>query len=63
MKLTILGSGTSCGVPQLLCNCNVCRSTDPHDRRLRTSALVEFNGKNLLLDCGPDFREQMLRLG
>lgn len=62
MKITILGSGTSCGVPQLLCNCKVCRSTDPHDRRLRTSALVEYNGKNLLIDCGPDFREQMLRM-
>ena len=43
------------------CKCKVCRSTDPRDKRLRCSALVEIDGKNLLIDCGPDFREQMLR--
>lgn len=62
MKITILGSGTSCGVPQIGCPCEVCTSTDPRDRRLRCSALVEVNGKRVLIDCGPDFREQMLRI-
>ncbi len=61
MQLTFLGTGTSTGVPQLRCNCETCRSTDPRDRRLRCSALVQTNGKNILIDCGPDFREQMLR--
>lgn len=61
MKLTILGSGTSTGVPQLRCGCEVCRSTDPRDNRLRCSALLETEGKNILIDCGPDFREQILR--
>lgn len=61
MKLTFLGTGTSTGVPQLMCGCEVCRSTDPRDKRLRCSALIETQGKNILIDCGPDFREQMLR--
>ncbi len=60
MKITILGSGTSCGVPVLGCQCEVCRSTDPHDRRLRCSILVETDASRLLVDAGPDFREQML---
>ena len=62
MKITILGSGTSCGVPQIGCPCEVCTSTDPKDKRLRTSSLVEVGGKRILIDCGPDFREQMLRI-
>ena len=62
MKITILGSGTSCGVPQIGCPCEVCTSTDPKDKRLRTSALVEVGGKRILIDCGPDFRQQMLRI-
>ena len=62
MKVTILGTGTSCGVPQIGCPCEVCTSTDPRDRRLRCSALIEHNGKHILIDCGPDFREQMLRI-
>jgi len=61
MKITFLGTGTSTGVPQLRCNCPVCHSKDPRDRRLRCSALVETGGKHILIDCGPDFREQMLR--
>ncbi len=61
MKLTILGSGTSTGVPQLRCECPVCRSTDPLDNRLRCSALLETGDRHILIDCGPDFREQMLR--
>lgn len=60
MKITILGSGTSCGVPQIGCTCEVCTSTDPKDKRLRASALVEVKGKHILIDCGPDFRQQML---
>lgn len=63
MELTFLGTGTSTGVPQLRCGCEVCRSTDPRDSRLRTSALVETGGKRILIDCGPDLREQMLRHG
>lgn len=63
MIITILGSGTSTGVPQIGCQCEVCRSTDPHDKRLRQSALVELNGKRILVDCGPDFRQQILSTG
>ncbi len=62
MKVTILGSGTSTGVPQVGCTCEVCTSKDPHDNRLRCSGLVEVNGVRILIDCGPDFREQMIRL-
>lgn len=50
------------GVPVIACHCEVCQSADPHDRRLRTSALIETDaGENILVDIGPDFREQMLR--
>ena len=59
--ITFLGTATSVGVPMLGCSCEVCRSTDPHDTRLRCSALVETNGLRLLIDCGPDFRQQALR--
>ncbi len=61
MKLTFLGTGTSTGVPEIGCKCEVCTSTDPRDSRLRTSALVEDGDTTLLIDCGPDFRVQMLR--
>lgn len=61
MKLTILGSGTSTGIPQIGCTCDTCLSTDPHDKRLRCSSLLEVNGKRILFDCSPDFREQMIR--
>ena len=64
MKLTFLGTGTSTGVPQIRCRCNVCTSADPREKRLRASVLLEVHpGCNLLIDCGPDFREQMLREG
>jgi len=63
MTITILGSGTSTGVPQIGCGCEVCRSTDSRDKRLRQSALVEWHGKRILIDCGPDFRQQILRTG
>ncbi|MBQ9864986.1 MAG: MBL fold metallo-hydrolase [Bacteroidales bacterium] len=62
MSLTFLGTGTSMGVPVVACRCAVCQSADWHDCHLRTSALVETDeGKNILIDIGPDFREQMLR--
>lgn len=62
MKITILGSGTSTGVPEIGCTCEVCTSKDPRDHRLRTSVLVETQGERILLDCGPDFRQQVLPL-
>lgn len=61
MQITFLGTGTSTGIPQIGCTCPVCTSTDPKDNRLRTSAVVSVNGKNILIDCGPDFRQQVLR--
>lgn len=59
--LTVLGSGTSMGVPTIGCDCAVCRSTDPHDRRTRPSVMVSYNGRHILIDTTPDFREQALR--
>lgn len=61
LEIEFLGTGTSCGVPMLRCHCPVCMSADPHDKRLRTSAIVRYQGARLLIDCGPDFRTQMLR--
>ncbi|HVW98466.1 MAG TPA: MBL fold metallo-hydrolase [Mucilaginibacter sp.] len=61
MKITFLGTGTSQGVPVIACNCQVCTSTDAHDKRLRTSILIEGQGKVIVVDSGPDFRQQMLR--
>ena len=60
-KVIFLGTGTSSGVPMLGCGCEVCRSTDAKDSRLRSSIYVEYEGLQLLVDCGPDFRGQMLR--
>ena len=62
MKVRIIGSGTSTGVPQIGCTCPVCTSTDPKDNRLRASAIVETDDARILIDCGPDFRTQVLRL-
>lgn len=62
MKITFLGTGTSTGVPVIGCSCGVCRSLDPRDRRLRTSLLMETKRTRILLDCGPDFRQQILPL-
>jgi phosphoribosyl 1,2-cyclic phosphate phosphodiesterase len=59
--LTVLGSGTSMGVPTIGCDCKVCRSTDPRDRRTRPSILLEYGGRVVLIDSTPDFREQALR--
>jgi phosphoribosyl 1,2-cyclic phosphate phosphodiesterase len=60
-RLTVLGSGTSMGVPTLGCDCAVCRSLDPHDRRTRPSVLIEYDGHAVLIDTTPDFREQAIR--
>lgn len=62
MRLTFLGTGTSKGVPEIGCTCPVCLSADHRDKRLRVSVLVETNDARILIDCGPDFREQMLRI-
>lgn len=61
MKITFLGTGTSQGVPVIACECSTCLSSDPHDKRLRTSLLLETDETTLLIDAGPDFRQQMLR--
>ena len=60
-KLTFLGTGTSQGIPMIGCGCEVCSSKDPRDKRLRASVLVEYCGLRILVDAGPDFRQQMLR--
>ncbi len=62
-KLTFLGTGTSQGIPMIGCGCEVCSSTDPQDKRLRSSVFVEYEGLKILVDAGPDFRYQMLREG
>lgn len=63
MKITFMGTGTSAGVPELGCNCEVCRSEDNKDKRTRTSLLIRDNNRNIIIDCGPDFRQQALREG
>ena len=64
MKITFLGTGTSTGIPQIGCRCATCTSADPRDNRMRASAIVTLDsGANLLIDCGPDFRSQILRAG
>jgi phosphoribosyl 1,2-cyclic phosphate phosphodiesterase len=62
-RLTVLGSGTSMGVPTIGCDCRVCTSSDPRDRRSRPSILLEYGGRSVLVDTTPDFREQALREG
>lgn len=61
MKITFLGTGTSQGVPLIGCSCEVCHSADQKDKRLRSSVLIRSNDKNIIIDAGPDFRQQMLR--
>lgn len=63
MRLTLLGTGTSMGVPQIGCGCAVCHSSDPRDRRSRTSALIETGEATLLIDTPPEIRLQLLRAG
>ncbi|MBX7095578.1 MAG: MBL fold metallo-hydrolase [Flavobacteriales bacterium] len=61
MKVTFLGTGTSQGIPVIACDCEVCTSADPKDNRLRTSVMIEAQEKVIVIDTGPDFRQQMLR--
>jgi len=63
MKITFLGTGTSQGVPPIGCTSPVCLSDNPKDKRLRASVHVEWNGKSIVVDAGPDFRYQMIRAG
>ncbi len=63
MEITFLGTGTSQGVPVIACNCEICQSTDSRDKRLRTSILISYKEMNLVIDTGPDFRQQMLTSG
>jgi phosphoribosyl 1,2-cyclic phosphate phosphodiesterase len=63
ITITVLGSGTSVGVPTVGCHCAVCQSTDPRDTRLRPSVLVSYGGRNVLIDTTPDLRQQALRAG
>ncbi len=62
MQLTFLGTGTSKGIPEIGCTCPTCLSSDPRDKRLRVSALIETEEARILIDCGPDFRTQMLSI-
>lgn len=62
VHITFLGTGTSSGVPVLTCSCEVCRSVDYRDKRLRSSVLIESENTSLVIDTGPDFRQQMLRV-
>src|SRR5665213_2154793 len=61
LRITVLGSGTSSGVPTIGCKCAVCASTDPRDTRLRPSILLQYDGRNVLIDATPDFRQEVLR--
>ena len=61
VNVTFLGTGTSGGVPMIGCDCSVCQSTDSKDQRLRSSIFIQVDKQHLLIDCGPDFRQQLLR--
>ena len=63
MRVTVLGCGTSAGVPQIGCDCSVCRSADPRNRRRRCSIFIEAQGQRILVDTGPDLRQQCLDAG
>lgn len=63
MEITILGCGCSMGVPIIGCKCTVCKSNDPKNKRLRSSIMVRHENKNILIDTGPDLRQQLLRIG
>ena len=61
MQVTFLGTGASHGIPVIGCDCQVCKSTDSRDKRLRSSVFIKTSNNNLVIDAGPDFRQQMLR--
>ena len=61
LTITFLGTGTSQGIPVITSNHPVCKSNDPRDKRLRVSILVSWKEYNFIFDCGPDFRQQILR--
>ena len=61
MEIIFLGTGTSQGVPVIACDCEVCKSKDPKDNRLRSSIIIKTSNNTILIDSGPDFRQQMLR--
>lgn len=61
MRITFLGTGTSQGIPAIGCDCSVCLSRDPRDKRLRVAVHLQVQGKSIVIDAGPDFRQQMLR--
>lgn len=63
LHLEFLGTGTSQGVPVVACDCAVCQSSDSKDKRLRSALFIEANGHKIIIDAGPDFRQQMLRIG
>jgi phosphoribosyl 1,2-cyclic phosphate phosphodiesterase len=63
IRVTLLGTGTSTGIPVIGCTCRVCQSPDPRDKRLRCSCLIEVNDLHILIDAGPDFRTQAIRAG
>lgn len=63
LRITVLGSGTSSGIPTIGCPCEVCASTDPRDKRLRPSVLLQYEDRNVVIDTTPDFRAQVLRIG
>ena len=63
LRIVVLGSGTSVGIPMVGCRCSVCTSEDPRDKRLRPSVLLQYGGRNVLIDTTPDLRFQALRAG
>ena len=63
LHIEFLGTGTSLGIPMIGCKCDVCKSVNPKNNRLRASLLIKYNNKNVVIDCGPDFRTQLLRAG